>query len=267
MILGSMVDIDKKRMVFAFYLNESSLENPINKIHFSFLEKYINKFDEVIFGIIIDEGLNSYYIEEFEKKILSFYHKNITFHLYENSQYREAIVFYNEVATKLELLDGITFYAHNKHTSDMPIEELVMWVCGLYHFNLELPLDYNFTGICFFGSPLLTDVDFNIAAVRNKYRWYFAGNFYWIKCQEVYRFMVNHNLKLPPLTNRYYSEMFPGELCEYKGFASTPLGTYICGNGGDISYIYMNLYYGDNQWIFDEFYEVYKEKLKMIQND
>ena len=50
MILGSMVDIDKKRMVFAFYLNENSLENPINKIHFSFLEKYINKFARTKFN-------------------------------------------------------------------------------------------------------------------------------------------------------------------------------------------------------------------------
>lgn len=262
-----MKDIDKKRMVFAFYLNEKTFENPINNLHIEFLEKYINRFDEVIFGIIIDDGLDNFYIKQFQKKILSFCHKNVTFHIYPNTLYREAIVFYNEIAQKLDILDGITFYAHNKHTSDMTKEELIIWVCGLYYFNFEVQYAYDETGLCFFGTPLLTNVDFNIKAVRNKYKWYFAGNFYWVKCQEVNRFIKNNNLELPKLTNRYYSEMFPGELSDFWGFARTPFCTFINGNDIDIKNVYMNLYYGENQWLYDDFCKLYEEKIKKIRDE
>ena len=41
------------------------------------------------------------------------------------------------------MLDGVTFYAHNKHTSNMTKEEIIIWVCGLYYFNFEAQDAYN----------------------------------------------------------------------------------------------------------------------------
>jgi hypothetical protein len=58
--------------------------------------------------------------------------------------------------------------------------------------------------------------------------------------------------------------MFPGELSCCEGFAASPFGRYIIGNTGDVMFVFMNLYYGENQWVYDGFYEVYKEKLKNI---
>lgn len=260
-----MKEMSKKRMVFSFYLNNNTFENQINQIHFFLLEKYINMFDEVIFGVIIDEDIKDETIERFQAKILSFYHKNISFKFYDNTEYREAWVFYNEVATKLEHLDDWTFYAHNKHCSAMPIEELVAWVCGLYYFTLEIPPLKEETGICFYGSPLLTDANFNIKAVKNKYAWYYAGNFYWLKGQEIKRFMDNNKINLPKLTNRYYSEMFPGELSDHLGFATSPFKTYIVGNYGEITYIYQNLYNRENQWAYDRFEEIYNKMMEFIK--
>ena len=132
-----MKDIDKKRMVFAFYLNNKTFDNKFNQLHFKLLKKYINIFDEVIFGLIVDEDIDVEVINRFQCLILSFYHKNISFHIYENTEYREALVFYNEIACKMANLDGWTFYGHNKHSSDMEESALIEWICGLYYFNLE----------------------------------------------------------------------------------------------------------------------------------
>jgi hypothetical protein len=259
-----MKDIDKKRMVFAFYLNNKTFDNKFNQLHFKLLKKYINIFDEVIFGLIVDEDIDVEVINRFQCLILSFYHKNISFHIYENTEYREALVFYDEIACKMANLDGWTFYGHNKHSSDMEESALIEWVCGLYYFNLEklnehymvkektcLPIDT--TGICFYGNPLLTEVSFNLISVRNKYGYYYAGNFYWGKYQEVYRFLNNQGVELPKLTNRYYTEMFPGELANYTYFSTSFMGRYIIGNGLEIDDIYSNIFYGDYKYIYDDF--------------
>lgn len=219
-----MQNCDKKRLVYAFYINNDILDKPIIKLHFYFLERYIKQFDEVIVGVIKEDDVDDEVVRELQYKFLMIYNKNITFRFYSNTQYREAIVFYNEIALKLELLDGVTFFAHNKHSSNIPVEELIEWVCGLYYFNLEYGYNYDTTGYCFCGTPLLTDVGFNISSVINKYKWYFAGCFYWVKTQELHRYMVNNNIQLPLLTNRYYAEMFPGEFSNYGGFAITPNG-------------------------------------------
>lgn len=260
-----MIDCDKKRLVFAFYINNEVLDNPIIKLHFYFLKKYIKQFDEVIVGIVKDDDVDNDVIKELQHKFLEIYDKDITFRFYPNTQYRETIVFYNEIALKLESLDGMTFFAHNKHTTPLSIEELVEWVCGLYYFNLEIKYDYQATGYCFYGCPLLTNSDFNIKSIVNKYKWYYSGCFYWIKAQEVYRYMQNNKIPLPLFTNRYYGEMFPGELCEDAMIASTHYGRYIKGNSIDVDYVYRNIFYGEHQNVMEDFYQLYLEKLNEVK--
>lgn len=258
-----MRDIDKKRLVFAFYLSEETFNNPIANIHFYFLSRYINMFDEVIVGIIKDDGLSDFYIEEFEKRFLSFYHKNISFKIYENTQYRETLVFYNEIATKLAELDGVTFFAHGKYSSEMDTEELIEWICGLYYFNLEYEYDYQATGVCFWGNPLITESDFFIKAITNKYRWYYSGTFYWTKTQELHKYMTKKGIELPVLTNRYYDEMFPGEIADADGFGISLEQMYIKGNGYGVDDIFQALFHGEK---LDSFYEIYNEVLSNYKN-
>lgn len=259
-----MTDIAKKRMVFAFYLNNKTFENKFNQLHFKLLKRYINIFDEVIFGIIVDKDIDVAVINRFQCLMLSFYHKNISFHIYENTEYREALVFYNEIARKMDTLDDWTFYGHNKHTSNMNEDELIEWICGLYYFNLEAlckvdgevtnnVTPINVTGICFYGNPLLIDSNFNIKAVKNKYAYYYAGNFFWGKYQEVDRVLKNYNIPLPKLTNRYYTEMFPGEIMDTDGFSYSFCGRYVIGNNLRIDDVYCNIFYGDFKYIYDNF--------------
>ena len=265
-----MIDIVKKRMVFAFYLNNETFENKFNQLHFKLLKRYINIFDEVIFGIIVDKDIDVAVINRFQCLILSFYHKNISFHLYENTEYREALVFYNEIARKMDTLDDWTFYGHNKHTSNMDENELIEWICGLYYFNLEelcednngtmnMVVPFNMTGVCFYGNPLLTDSNFNIKAVKNKYAYYYDGNFFWGKYQEVDRVLKNYNIPLPKLTNRYYSEMFPGEIMDNDGFCYSFCGRYIIGNTLGTDDVYYYIFCDGYEYIYNNFLAFIKE--------
>lgn len=265
-----MKDITKKRMVFAFYLNAKTFENKYNQLHFRLLKRYINIFDEVIFGIIVDEDIDVELITKLQHTILSFYHKNITFHIYDNTEYREALVFYNEIVLKMDLLDDWTFFGHNKHTTKINNDnDLIEWICGLYYFNLEklccdengvlnhiLPI--NETGTCFYGNPLLKDVEFNLKAIKNKYSYYYAGSFYWGKYQELARVFRNYKIQIPQLTNRYYVEMFPGEIFENIAFSDSFQRRFIYGNHLNIDDVYLNIFYGEYKYIYNNFIEFIK---------
>lgn len=215
-----MVSLDTKRMVYSFYVNDDSFEHPINKLHFKLLKRYIHKFDEVIFCIIIDDRERYDLIQRIEEFVISIFHKKLTFKIYDNTNYRESLVFYNEIATQMENLDGVTFFGHNKGISDTdPIETIKMWVAAMYYFNLEFELPYNdLNGFTFYGSLKTNNIDSLGITIRDnlaqKYPWVYCGTFYWGKYQELDRVCKRLNRTIPALTNRWYSEMFPGEMVE-----------------------------------------------------
>ena len=206
---------DTKRMIYSFYINDESFEHPINKLHFKLLERYIHKFDEVIFCIIIDDKERYDLIQRIENFIISIFHKQITFKVYENTNYRESLVFYNEIASKMEYLDGVTFFGHNKGISDTASRESIeMWVAAMYYFNLEFDVPFDLNGYLFYGA--LKSGEVKISCLREtlapRYDWFYCGTFFWGKYQDVYRYINNNNIKIPLLCNRWYSEMFPGEI-------------------------------------------------------
>jgi hypothetical protein len=261
-----MINLNKKRMVFAFYINEHTFENPLNNVHLYFLQKNINLFDEVIVGIIKDDDLDESYVRDLKQRFLSMYHKNISFKTYPNTQYRETLVFYNEIATKLSSLDGETFFAHNKHTSDMPLEEILEWICGLYFFNLEYT-EYQTTGMCFWGNPKITESSLNLKSVVNKHKWYYAGCFYWIYGQEVYRFMERHGVLLPPLTDRYYGEMLPGEIYTHGGFGNSLGDCYLIMEGTSVHETYQLIFSKSMPFEYGKFMSLYNKILSMLKNE
>lgn len=215
-----MKSLDTKRMIFSFYINDESFDHRINKLHFKLLKRYIHLFDEVIFCIIIDDRERYDLIQRIEQFVISIFHKKLTFKIYDNTNYRESLVFYHEIATQMENLDGVTFFGHNKGISDTdPIETIEMWVAAMYYFNLEFPLPYNdLNGFTFYGSLKTDNIDASGIAVREnleqKYPWVYCGTFFWGKYQELDRVCKRLNRTIPKLTNRWYSEMFPGEMVE-----------------------------------------------------
>ena len=215
-----MKSLDKKRMIYSFYINDGSFDHRINKLHFKLLERYIHKFDEVIFCIIIDDKERYDLIQKIEEFVISIFHKKLTFKIYDNTNYRESNVFYNEIATQMEHLDGLTFFGHNKGISDTdPIETIEMWVTAMYYFNLEfeLPCD-DLNGFTFYGALKTDNIDSLGIGVKDnllqKHPWVYCGTFFWGKYQELDRVCKRQGRTIPPLTNRWYSEMFPGEMVE-----------------------------------------------------
>lgn len=257
-----MISLDTKRMIYSFYVNDDSFEHPINKLHFKLLERYIHKFDEVIFCIIIDDRERYDLIQKIEEFVISIFHKKLTFKIYDNTNYRESLVFYNEIATQMEHLDGVTFFAHNKGISDDDsIETIKMWVAAMYYFNLEydLPCD-DLNAYFFYGA--LKSVEAQNSGIRDvfipKYKWFYCGTFYWAKYQELFEYCKRNHISLPIMRNRWYDEHFPGDLVEQED--GLTYGGFFMINGvclGENIEHYLKTTYSGNLRVFYDFMEFY----------
>jgi hypothetical protein len=262
--------LDKKRLVFSFYLDEDAFEKEINKLHFKLLKRYINLFDEIIFCIIPQEGIDGGYINWLEKTIVEFTHKNIMFKIVENTNYRESLVFKNEIVDKMGELDGLTFFGHNKGISyDNVTEDTIKWILAMYYFNLEVELPYNgLNGKCFYGALkskdiFLEDYTERSTVVLPKYNWAYCGTFFWGKYQEINNLLNIMGRKVPGMYSRWFDEMFPGNILEE--FWGSCYGEcdvsrkLIVGDNID-DYLYAT--YQGNEWVCSNFYEFCNNILK-----
>lgn len=226
--------LDKRRLIFSFYLTNENLYDEINQLHLRLLSKYIDRFDEIIFCIIVDYDVKYSVVNELQKIVVNMACKNITFKIYENTNYRESYVLYNEIAMKLSELDGLTFFAHNKGISDTFGDvNAKIWICALYFFSFETELPSNYlNGPIAYGPLKSVGCNYKFKhAIQNKYDWTYCGTFFWLKAQELYSYMKFWQEELPELTTRWYSELFLGNLME-SGEALTYNG--ICLNGEEI---------------------------------
>lgn len=270
--MANMVCLDTKRMIFSFYLDENFLDKEVNKLHFKLLKRYINSFDDIVFCIIPQQGLDTSVITRFEKTIINFTHKNITFKVYENTNYQESLIFKKEIAENMENLDGLTFFGHNKGISYSNItENTLKWITALYYFNLEVELPQNnLNGLCFYGALksrdiYLEDYTERAAIVLPKYNWVYCGTFFWGKYQEIANLLENMGRKVPGMYSRWYDEMFPGNILEefWGG----------CYGGCDVSRKlvlgdnleeYLNATYEGNEWVCYDFHNFYE---KILNNE
>jgi hypothetical protein len=260
--------LDKIRLIFSFYLTNKWEENEINRLHLRLLSNYISRFDEVIFCLIIDNDIEAEVIKDFERRIIGECKKDVIFKTYKNTNYRESLVLYEEIAKKLEDLDGLTFFAHNKGMSDcFSIDSVKMWVCALYYFSFEVELPYyQLNGPLSFG-PLKFYCcnDFFGSGAKSKYDWYYAGTFFWLKCQQLDFFMKCNNEEVPKMTNRWYSEMFLGNVVPY--YEGWSYNNKITVNrefrGEDICDLLYCLY-GAEEKILDSFFSYVEENSREI---
>lgn len=164
-----------KRMVYSFYVTNTVGGIFLNEIHFEMLKKYINIFNEVIFCIIIDDITDISKIKEIEKRVMSFRNGDIQFKIYENSNYRETEVFYNEIFLKMDELNGLTFYAHSKGQGVMnDMEETIFFIIAAYYFSLENIDNVNYYP--FYGSFKMIN-NSPILTKGLKHMWFYVGTF------------------------------------------------------------------------------------------
>lgn len=210
----------KKRLIFYFYTFNGFLDNRAIQIHLRCLSHYCNVFDEALFIISIDDIEDDKLIFDTETEILKCGFRNIQFKVHKNNSYCESQPFFEEIVSKLDVLDGLTFFGHTKGITnvlknDVVIESIDAWILGMYYLNLEF-IDEVEKSLCYtphrFYGAFLTDC---------KDPWYkqffYAGTFYWINCPYVWNDAVAKIVKLPTTFNhRNFAESFPGLLYEWN---------------------------------------------------
>jgi hypothetical protein len=252
--------LDRKRLVFSFFLNKDSQIKILNRLHIKLLARYIKRFDEVIFCIIVDDKDMNDLIEWIENEIIKIYDGNISFKIYENTNYRESYVFNEEIVKKMKDLDGLTFFAHNKGVSyDYITEETLKWVTSLYYFNFEIMLPYDdLNGVCFYGALknniTIDDYEKNSPIVLPKYNWVYMGTFFWAKYQEVFYLLKKLGREVPIMTSRWFDEMFPGNILEMEWGATyeNPKALKILIDGQNIDE-FVKVAYGHIDGLYEEY--------------
>ena len=206
-----------KKLIFSFYINEN-YEDEINKIHLRCLDYFKSCFDEVDVSFIVDEGyVLGYLLDAQEKFLRMFGGKNISFSIVPNNEYRESRVFYDKIATRLKHED-LVFFGHNKGISNVlkyDREQIYYWVTAMYYFSLFDVAEVenrlvNEKYYCY-GSFLTKNEE---PEKCNRYGWYYIGTFFWLNCKKLWQYMVNNEIELPVLSDRFYSEEFLGNIIQ-----------------------------------------------------
>lgn len=194
-------------------------------IHLYLLKKYSKIFNESIFCISMDNVDDIDTLNKVRKDIINAgYYSNVKILLRNNSIYREGKTFYDEIASKLSEMDGITFFAHSKGFSnvsgktlwgyDISVEAVYKWVTFMYYMCLN-DIDlirnslYGDNGICY-GTFCM-----NSTKIKNRNNWFYGGSFFWVNTKKLHNYMYNNNIELPLLCDRTYAEQFLGNIINY----------------------------------------------------
>ena len=179
-------------------------------------------FDQAIFVLAIDDTDNRDLIKTAEKTLLkNIPIRDIKFIVEKNNDFREASTFYEQIAKKLESLDGVTFFGHikgasNEFNPNIDIWQVYNWIIAVYFFSL-----FYMDEVIWY---LITSPSFNTYGslkckwenIENKYSWLYSGTFFWINGQRTAAFMKKNEIELPPLNNRYCAETFCGNIFKFN---------------------------------------------------
>lgn len=255
----------KKRLVFSFYLDENTFENEANILHFKLLRRYLPQFDEVVFVIIKNDNIPPEMVKRLQRLILTFYNGDIFFKLYPNTEYKESYVFKKEIVDKMKTLDGYTLFGHNKGITNMTWaekDEIKKWICGLYYFNF--PPDFiselnNFNRL-FFGAFKTDIAKHSMFHDSFMAKWLYSGTFYWGNYQTIDRYIRKMNIELPPLSDRWYDENWPGTVCKQE-YGFTWGQRYVVGSPVNYDNVdsWLQVCYPPECGIYQAFIDFYNE--------
>lgn len=234
----------KKHLVFSFYIY-SGWENTFsNKIHLAYLKNFHDVFDSAVFIVVCDNVDDDELISGFEKAIIDIGFVNVEFRVRQNTLFREAKPFYDEVVSKFGDLDGMIMWGHNKGVSNIYFEKawLFNWLSIMYYGTVGLISDAekkfveNYYGgeKYFYGAPLVVDKN-------NPSGSFYGGGFFLMNPGSIEKEMKKIGKQFPKLSNRSYVEEFPGAM-----FNTDRLGSF---RDSVIFKNYSDFYsYNDNDW-------------------
>jgi len=221
----------KTRLVMHYWIPDSHLPEDqdyklCEKIHHICLNEFLPNFDESIIVFTMDDYNEEVY-NRYRKLFLDFGAKDITFRYRKNHPSRECITFKMEVVDKLKLLDGITFFLHNKGITnfDYNRQSIMHWIVSMYWYNLH---NFDFPISETIGASRLCTGIFNYLHDEytwSNYHWHYSGTFFWLNCQQIYDFIRRKNIELPCLNSRNDVENWIGDVIP-RNRASSPMSYF-----------------------------------------
>lgn len=246
----------EKRLVFHFYINDGWEDSITNKIHLECLRIYSYVFDEVMFVISLDDTSNIELIRSLELFLLDLgLTPRISFKIVENSYLRDSKTFYDFVVKDMDKYDGLTFFAHNKGTTNLStydIENVATWIISMYFLSLEYikEVENSLTEgrRLSFGS-LLNEIEYDKIvkggtdsywngweewkeafvnkgnAFLGEFKYQYMGTFFWINGKTIFEYARKNKIEIPTLTDRWYAENFCSNLYPMQ-FAASHKGLF-----------------------------------------
>lgn len=252
-----------KKLIFSFYISRDTYNLEINEIHFKCLEKYANVFDRADITFIMKDRADTELLLDAEIRFSRmFLGRDIQFSVIDNDEFRESRVFYDKIASKLSEND-IVFFGHNKGVSNVSkydTKQIYSWVCGMYYYNLNFieEVEQKLVNSKFFsyGTFLTQNEE---PEKYTKYGWYYIGTFFWINCQKLWQYMLNEEIAVPALSDRFYDEEFLGNIIpSWPMMTAASHGNLFlksCYNYYEHATDYLGLIYNTKEDGFDAFYE------------
>jgi len=208
-----------KRILYFYWYVPPFYWHPVYDLHLRNLFFYKKAFDEINIIIATDDDKS----ENVQKTIesISYFVENANFQVVENDKTaRESAFFYGYIVKNLATFDENTaiFFAHNKgvDTIYVPSNDRNNWINIMYHFNLSdierVNTLLNDVDTCAMGVGRMTHYAPHEFANFLKYRWMFAGTFFWMVPRRIWNYMERNRVLLPNKIGRYSTEGFLGSI-------------------------------------------------------
>lgn len=212
----NLIDKISYRLVYSFFISDNikSFDDHISyPIHFLCLKECLTSyalFDEAIFIIHVTD-FNNPLIDELKYKLIeySICIKKVTFIIEHNDSYeREGGIFNKYIIEKFNEYDGITLFFHNKGLNNVYGNDLEnwcsYWVIGEYYYLMFFPKEFIGTFIgndkLIYGWPYMHDILHP--------QWLIGGSCFWMKCQDIYKYINEKKLESGWITSKCISELF-----------------------------------------------------------
>lgn len=213
-------------LIFHFFITDNFEENVAYNIHKECLKKYSSVFTEMRFFLSVTDLKDKERIKRGIDWILSITDDiPIMIKVVKNDALCETRTFHDEVLAKLDTFDGLVCFAQGKGFSKFAesftdknesAESVARWITALYYFNFNFmdEMEGKLFGLraateTFYG-PLLGYQDTYNCESHHMY----CGTFFWLNPRMLKEKIAKKGL--PIITDRYYTENFPGNVCDRK---------------------------------------------------
>ena len=205
----------EKRLIFHFFIPSDYETNPAIGMHYRCLEKYHKVFDAAEFFISSTEE-SAKYTEDVKAKLFSIFKcKDIRIKEVENDEFYESRTFKEQVIDRIAGFNGLIFFGHTKGVGDVNrfidnMENILMWVYGLYFYSLEF-MDEVMNKLVR-GQMGMASIMYGSFCQTLDEKWtkaIYSGTFFWINAKSLADDIENGVIKVPRMANRFFDEEFP----------------------------------------------------------